>query len=500
MLTTLRRNCSQLRREDGVAVATAIMVTLVMMMLIVGVIVNAVHSNDATTLDRHREDGFQAASGGIDNALDCLGQLPSGAALSTCSKAANATTILTDGGSNIGQYGYTVTDITPVGQTVRVAKVTSTGEAPSYSNARSTRYVTVEVTMVPVGGFFDTLFAGSGGTLANKGLISLKNNGTVNGSAYAGSFDVQKNNNLFLDLRIVGDIVTKNNDSYNSIWSGGSLAITNNTTVTTTAKACGAAGSPGDATLSNGSSVGGNLQYKGTLSNGGTVGSLTHAACAAPPTLDIPTFTYSAGNYPGWTIISFASAATANACLATAGSTQAVQSAACGGQTLGDANGTIGKNGSGTLVYVNAPSPCVTNVSLGSATYTGNFDLVSNCPMSLGGTLTKSAAATGNKQVLFIASDPLTAATTGTNLDPGGLSSASTSLSVLLYATGVVGTGNAPTLAAGSIYGRVIDLKNNLSITASTDLGGNAPPGFTFDPAVSSTFTPVVRVWRESAS
>jgi hypothetical protein len=495
-----RRICSLLRREDGVAVATAIMVTLAMMLMITGVIANAVHSNDATTLDRHKEDGFQAASAGIDNALDCLGQLGSGAALSTCSKAADATTILTDAGTTIGQYGYAITDITPVGQTVRVAKVTSTGEAPSYADPRSTRYVTVEVSMVPVGGFFDTIFAGSGGTLASKGLASFKNNATVNGNAYAGTYDVQKNNNSILDLRVVGDVTTKNNDSYKSIWSGGSLTLTNNTAVQTTAKACGAAGSPGNATLNSGASVGGNLQYKGTLSNSGTVGSTTHAACTAPTTLDVPSYTYSAANYPGWTIVAFSSAVLANACLATAGSTQAVQQAACGGQALGDANATIGKNGSGTLVYVNATSPCGTTVSLGSATYTGNFTLVTTCPMSLGGTLTKSAAATGNKQAIFIAADPLTTATTGTNLDPNGLTSSSTSLSVLLYATGTIGTGNAPTIAAGSIYGRIIDLKNSLSITASTDLGANAPLGFTFDPSVASTFTPVMRDWRESAS
>jgi hypothetical protein len=478
----------RLRDETGVAMITAVFLAFLVSVLIVSVIAASIHSNEATSLDRHRENAFQAASAGVDVALDCLAQLTAISPFSSCSKAADATTILSDGAVNTGQYASSVSEITPLGSSTRIAQIVSTGYGPTQAESHAARSVRAEVTMVPASGFFDTLFAGGSSPM---GVVTLKNNGVVNGSIYAASFDTQQNNGAFGDVRVVGDFNSKNNDNYRSVWAGGNVSMSNHTVVATNAKACGAGSSPGDATLASDAEVVANLQYKGTFTNnGGTVGSLTHAACAAPPSLGLPVFNYSALNYPGWTILDFTTVAAADACLATAGSTQLLQLAACGA-TLGDKDRTVGKNFGGALVHVNAAT-CPSTVTFAGATFTGNFTIVSNCKLSVDGNLTLDGSAVGSKQAVFISTS-----STGTDDLSGTPNSSNAALSVLMYSTGETSTKNSLTIAAGALYGANVTVKNNISISSSSYLGSNPPPGFTFDPSVDATFTPVLREWRE---
>jgi uncharacterized protein with beta-barrel porin domain len=136
-------------------------------------------------------------------------------------------------------------------------------------------------------------------------------------------------------------------------------------------------------------------------------------------------------------------------------------------------------------------------VGLGSATFTGNFTVVSKCTMDpLGGTWTKDASAPANVQATFIA---IGGSNSNINtVNNAKLISNDPTLAVLLYATGTITGQNDVTLAAGAVYAHDILFKNKPNISRATSLGTSAPPGFTFDPSTATTFTPVVRDWRET--
>ncbi|GAC1409030.1 MAG: hypothetical protein NVSMB57_01190 [Actinomycetota bacterium] len=472
------------------ALISALLVLMVLMSLVLVTIAAAVHSNDATQADRHKETAFAAATAGVDKTVQCLQGLPLASPVATCNVAVSSLSQLSDANVNTGQYAVTIDDLSP-GLATKTVVIHSTGWGPtnsSLSATRSARRIAARFTLTPNGGFFDAIFAG--GT-APQGSVTLKNASTITGSVYAKTMDIQKNANSVLDLRVVGDITMKNNDVFRSAWAGGSLTLGHNAVVQTNAQACGAGGSPGNATIGAGSSIGGNLRYAGILSNSGSVGSLTPGGCSPPASLNLPAFTYNQANYPGWTIASFVTVAAANSCLASASGSAVSQIAACG-VALGDADGTVGKNESGTLIYVNAPV-CTVPVSFNGASLSGNFTIVSNCQLAVNGSLVKSPLAVGLKQAVFISTS-----TTGTDDLTGTPNCSDPSIGVLLYTTGALATTNALSIAAGSLYGASVTGKNALTLTSSNDLANNPPPGFTFDTSVATKYIPLLKLWQES--
>lgn len=462
---------------------------MVMTSLVVVTVTVAIHSNDQTQFDRRRENAFGAATAGVDDALRCLQRLDPVLPVNTCNISATAGSTLTDAGQSIGQYEVSITDLNPGSlQKTVVINSSAWGSTKNGPEAlRSARSVSAEVQLIPVGGFFDAIFAGG---VTPNGIISFKNNASIIGSVYARTYDTQKNGANIDDLRIVGDVVAKNNDVYRSIWSGGSITMGNNALIQTNGQACGAGFSPGNATLGSGAQIVGNLRYEGTYNGGGSVGSLTHAGCEAPPSVGLPSFAYSGMNYPGWTILSFSNAALANACLAQAAGTQVQQITACGA-ALGDLNGTVGHNASGTLINANVPG-CAVPLVFGGATFTGNLTVVTNCKLQPGGTFSLHPSATGKKQGVFIS-------TSSSNSDDlaTSITSSNPALGVLLYTAGELSTKNKLTLAAGAVYGSSVNGKNDVIVTSSNDLADNPPPGFTFDAALVTRYIPVVTLWKQ---
>ncbi|MHB8510662.1 MAG: PilX N-terminal domain-containing pilus assembly protein [Actinomycetota bacterium] len=482
-----------LRRKDeeGMALITVMLMLMVLTMLVVVTITAAVHSNDATGADKQRETAFAAASAGIDYTINCL-KSPTLRASDPVNLCNQATTQLSDGSTKSGAYTTTVIDKTPTQTTDKLIEIDATGWAPTFSSPqhlRSQRIIKATYKLFQNAGFFDAIFAGGSSPL---GLVDLKNSADINGTVYARSYTEDKNGLQVGDLIIVGDVTTKNNSTEHSIWTGGSVTMGNNGLVQTYVQACGSPPLSGNISIGNGGTITGNAEYSNTLSlgPGATTGSYTKSACPQPAVLSLPTYTYNPLNYSGWSIVNFSTVAAANACLAQVGASQAIQTASCG-VALGDSDGTIGHSNNGTVIDINVPA-CLTPVSMGSATYAGNFTIVSNCPLSLNGTYTKAAGLTGNYQAVFISTS-----NTGVDDISAGIISADPTISVLLYTPGQLDFSNNTSIASGAAYGGSVIGKNSMTITQSNDLGKNMPLGFDFSNSVATTWTPVLTLWQE---
>lgn len=500
---------NRLREEGGVALIAAMLVLMVMVGLGLVVVAAALHSNDATVLDRQRENAFQAADAGFNNAVRCLTQVsPASWTVAGCQAqlkgnagsfyvpgVAGATpgTQLQDGGKNVGLFHVEIVDVTPASSNTKRVEIKSWGYGPKLGG-RSTRFVTATVNLVPNGGFFDTLFAAGPAPL---GTIDFKNVGTVTGSTYALDIAVIFNQNKFGDVRTPGSFVSKNNDTYTSIWAGGNVNLGTNTTVIGDVLACGSKAA-GDATLLSGASIGGNLTYKSSFSGttSQVAGQITKSSCNPPPTLALPAYTYASTAYtnpvsgPAWNVLEFTSVLAANACLSTG--------TVClnGGKTLGTAVGRVGGNASvgGTVVYVNVnPGACSTVSMTGNTVVENNFNLISPCPMAFGPDLSFSPTYVAKATVAAIS----TYTGTGDAIDASGLNSNDARVNLLLYATGAINFKNSTTIASGSVYGSSLSMKNAFAISRGPDLGLTPPYGFNFSGAGSTSYTPVTVLWTE---
>lgn len=503
----------RLREERGIAMTTVVLLIAVLVGLAVVVVAVSLRANDASQVQRLRESAFQAADAGFNEALQCLTVLDPkafSAGLSSCNTkmsryAPGSPTTLAVQGRTVGSYHATVTDVTPPGSLVKKILVRSWGISPTEPQ-RNLRFVSAQVDLIPVGGFFDTLFSGGG-----TGQLTLRNNVTVNGDMYSRTVQEIKNNNVAQNVRVVGDFESKVNDSFASVWSGGSVTLENNTTVTTSVRACGDTsvnpGSAGDARLRNGAFVGSTLTLKGTFTGSNTqLGQpppiYVPGGCAAPPSLSVPVYTYNAALYTGWTIIEFSTAALANNCLS-------VQTPlACNGQSLGIPPGTHGikgaNNSKGVIVRVTDPV-CLTPVRFqGNRQISGNFTLISErCKLEINGTLTVPATDTDPtpRQLVLVSNSNTTSGAPDLEVT-NQFDSTDARVNVLMLTPGRLEF-NSPSnavIAAGALYGGSVLVKNNLTITHGADLAANAPRGFSFDASQAVRFIPVTVLWSEEAT
>lgn len=519
-------------RKDDSGFALVAVVLLIAALVGLGVLITtySVETNEDTTQQRIRENAFQAADAGVSDAIACLVKYNPqsySTGISTCNSELNTPsdrTQLTDQGRNIGQYTADITDVSSAGSPEKEVIIDARGFGPQQGSGRlrSERRIEARVRLEPVGGFFDTIFAGGTGS-SGSGSVEIKNNADVRGSVYARNLQLIKNNAKLGTVRTVGDFTTKTNGLYENIWSGGSVEVQQNTSVTLDVKACGdpTAGS-GNITLGNGSSIGRDLHYNGTSSPSNpssSVGGQVHTPppnCVPPTDLGLPRFSYDPANYgtanynPPQTVIEFRgtdAASRANGCLAQtrvedqfdpdAGDVGLCETAnfvipTTRNPQLGSADGRLGGE-HGTVVYVNddacpGAGPTVLDQNW---TIENHFTLITNCRLTVEGNLSYANDFVTESQVILISE----ADTGDRDLLVDGTLNVNASANLLLYTTGKFEARNHLRVGAGSVYASSVEVKNNVDIGASHSLEDTPPPGFLFDEA--SRFLGVIIEWRE---
>ena len=464
---TPMRLSRRLSSDAGSAMITVLMLLLVVSALGIGVLSVAQHTNDATSVDRERLQTVQAAEAGIN---DAIRRIETGAG---CDASVGGFNDLNDRGNLVGRFRTRIdrwTDDTFCGESPRRVihswGYAPTGKGPDGSaGTRALRHLEVTVELVPNDGFPFTLFAeGSTGT------IFIKNNGIVDGDVYSEVLDQTKNNLTAHNVVSPGTIVTKNNVSYaGTLWAGGNVVIGEDGNIGGSIIASGTAPSTaGDVTLDNGVIVGGDVTAKGNVAESTAVvnGSISenNPNVPPPPTLTKPTFVWDPNNYSPVPTVG-------NGRI---GSTSAIN--ALLNSSKSNLFGAYYSDDGGTI---NVPS---------GATVTGPLTIVSSGKLTVGGSMFASG---GPHQVVLAALSPST-----DSISTGSTFTAPSGLDILFYTNGGFDLKNNVNFKGG-VYADKIDLKNSFTITRSTSLATDPPPGFTFVYGTTPTHTVIPTLWRE---
>jgi hypothetical protein len=183
---------SLLRREEGIGVVTALMVSFIVFSLGTVWYAVTVHELDEVVFDRNRTQAIHAADAGAREAMYLLST-----AASTVRDAANGTGEYTAGvtggtcdlvalqsvveGVNevVGEYWFRITDSTPSDTEDFLYHIEAWGWGPAHTARQATvKQVDLEVRLSPQEGFTYGLFAAGGG-------ISLNNRKEIHGDVYS---------------------------------------------------------------------------------------------------------------------------------------------------------------------------------------------------------------------------------------------------------------------------------------------------------------------------
>lgn len=453
---------SRLRAEGGSTLIAVVLILFVTMVIGTTTLQVARHANDATTVDRERVQAVQAAEAGVNQAFDRLQLNGDCAALTPPADEPPAK--LWDGSESVATYRFRIDPeegkTCPPGPQDRKRVIEAWGYS-STGDGRAMRHLEVQVQLLPQKGFQFTLFASG-----PKGIVTVKNTGTIDGDIYAESLD-QTQNNLHADKVVTpGSIDTKDNAVYSGIlWAGGNVTLRENASLGGSILAAGSS-DVGNVLLENGTHVSHDVRAAGAVSLPtdytieGTL-SENNPNIPPPPVLDKPTFSWDATLYsPAPNVYS------------TATELQAALEA-----NKDNLQGTY---------YTNDPNTYVTLPK--HATVTGPLTIVTTGKVDLGRTMSADG---GPWQVVVVAQQTGTAA-----IDVSQPATFDSGLDVLLYTKGEVNLKNQITMR-GAVYADAIEVKNKVTIEWSESLANNPPPGFDFSLSSAAAFTVVPTLWRE---
>ena len=261
--------------ERGVAMVTALVITLAVFS-IGGVWTGlATHQVGQSARERQREQARNAAEAGINAAM---GGLSADAGYTGSPLVALA--------GRTGEYETTVTPLSSDPNDNR-RYIVSTGYAPAKGAAgRVARRLEQQVDLISTSGFRYALFTAPGGVAgANRmtvngdvysnGDLILANSAAVSGSVTSlGSVTTSNNSTIGGDIRAVGDVTVNNASTtvLGNVYSGGNVSLTGR--------------------------IRGNVQAAGTITGGTVDGSRAQFSPPRPPQPQtLPTFTWNPANY-----------------------------------------------------------------------------------------------------------------------------------------------------------------------------------------------------------
>jgi len=326
------RVCSRRAHDEtGMALISAILVTMVVTLLAIGAIETANHSLNSTVVDRKQVQSIGGAEAGIDLATNSLqsaappctlsGTLPSGPTTSSYSVA------ITYYGTTDGSGSALSCSAVQAGTAVPLsALLTSTGDTSAAGFGSRVMHALVHMTAVPSPAFDKAIFAQ--GTLTFNNKSTINGDGKNNADVYTNtSFTCTNNENFYGSLYSQGDITGSNTcTTSGDWWAAGTISATGNGVlggsayaggcVTPAAGTCTAstANGAGNISFSSNYSVAKNAIAKGTISPTPCgAGKVIQGTCStsanhgAPPYYSFPVVDYNAlaWSQAGYTVHDF---------------------------------------------------------------------------------------------------------------------------------------------------------------------------------------------------
>ncbi|MEX0984257.1 MAG: hypothetical protein WD096_04330 [Actinomycetota bacterium] len=454
-----------LRRDEG---GYALVISMLLIAIMMVSLVVALEAGNAAL--READFGVKwartlaIAESGVDDAILVLSQ--DRAATSACPIGGAAGCSLDDG-------EYQTTWSTAADGSV---SVTAVGYYPSVAEQEYSR--TLQVLLEPAPAFQYALFGQDSievknnlnidGSIYSAGSVVIRNNTTVCGSVVAAAGSVTMESGVTIAK---ANVVTGCTGEAADVWAGGSITNDVTTVIEGNAKASAPTGTVCNAASTSYEITSGSVAETATACGRitATAGVSQPGTSTTPPTVDaLPSFTFSAANYPGITCygaVGF-SCAEGNTS-ATAVSSFNTYKAANAASLTGSFAIWQSSPGSGTVV------------SLEDITLGGDLTVITNAPILFGNTATVGLAAGVSSAELVVISTyippPGTSCTTNGGdcsiyfkntivFDDGLDTDPSDGIVSLIYTTGKMAVKNQNT-GDGALYAGSMDIKNGYDIT-----------------------------------
>jgi len=339
----MRSNRVRMRGEDGVALVTAILVSMVVLLLSVSAVTLAIHNTDASGYDRRRLQAVDAAEAGIDAyyaMLNTTAFTASGLQTATGSQSCVLTRTLTTSPQSTvtvtptfywdsinthpascpdaaflasphdkGPWYVTLTSVgTVAGQTAPTrtmqsrARLSVTGSGLTFPAAAMLGYsqVNLSANIQVYGSGSNNADIYAGHTASDSLSVTTQSN--IKGNLYVtGSINIANGN-----FQLTGDVWASSTVRVDGGWIGGAVISSGSTTTT-----CASGSSPASASIcvsgnttvgalsSGGAKTGGTISIKNPAVVNGTLSPAT-SGIANPPTQTYPSYTFTAGDWPGY--------------------------------------------------------------------------------------------------------------------------------------------------------------------------------------------------------
>jgi hypothetical protein len=281
----------RLKDEEGVAMITAILVSVIVISLSAVAIQLALHNVGTSAYDRKRVQAVAAAEAGIDATMEQLqtAQAQSNGTLNLpCSYVPGSALAFQSTPISLqmapgAQYqvavgfvdqngaGLSCTSVQSGAVTPSSAYITSTGVATATSSSIAvSRTLYTQVTLIPNTGFTQALF--SNGQFSSQNQFTITGYNSNNGNIYTnGDFVCNNNSTVYGSVYAQGGATIGSSCTMaQDLWTGSSISMSN------TAEVKGnLTSSTGGLTLQNSAKIDGNVKVNGTCTDNGT-------ACAAP--------------------------------------------------------------------------------------------------------------------------------------------------------------------------------------------------------------------------
>lgn len=301
--------------EDGIAMITSILVTMVVMFLGVVSVQMAIHNSESSGLDRRRVLAIAAAEGGLDYYFSHL----SSSSITTiqCSLSGTLTnsgtfsveaTFFDSSGNPLPTSGGSQC---PLSSMPASAVVESIGRGVANKSPARTMQAEVELSPTTTAPFNNI------GAIFGQSSVSFEANTNLGGSKYADA-DVYTNGDLALSANsvIYGNIYSQGNVTLQSnsevkkdLWANGSITMKGNSRVRGNATS-----STSSITMTAQSRIYGNARAATTITGGIVNGTRTPSSpTEAPPSRPYPAYTYNAADWitVGYTVHNYSDCTTA---------------------------------------------------------------------------------------------------------------------------------------------------------------------------------------------
>jgi len=321
-MTRRRPLAMRLKDEEGVAMITAILVSVIVVALSSVAIQLALHNVGSSAYDRKRVQAVSAAEAGIDATMEQIQTAqaqPDGTLNLPCSYVPGSALAFQSTPVSLqmapgAQYqvavgyvdqngtGLSCTSVQSGAITPSSSYITSTGVATATSSSIAvSRTLYTQVTLVPNTGFTQALFSNGGFPSQNQFTITGYNSN--NGNIYTnGDFICNNNSTIYGSVYAQGGATIASSCTMaQDLWTGNAISMSNSAEVKGNLTSA-----TGDLTMLNSTKVDGNVKVKGTCTNGGSAcvapsgyigGTLaTGSASPAPPHYQFPALDWGTGS------------------------------------------------------------------------------------------------------------------------------------------------------------------------------------------------------------